>query len=172
MSVSTLRLASTQERIAFIQNKDGNVPSFEGCRVITDQAANSRVCFYEPMSATVRNMKIIVTRDSVAAGDDTDAPHERQFAFPDSTSIEQAIQKIVDAGYLAKVQGKASWSAVCGHPISVVSQSWNHARAVSCQPWVPTAHDFNNGSISLHFNYHAQVDPEIVLEVIKRLKLR
>jgi len=28
------------------------------------------------------------------------------------------------------------------------------------------------GQLRLHFNYHAQLDPEIVLEVLRRLRLR
>jgi len=35
-------------------------------------------------------VKIVATRDSVAAGDDIDAPHERQFSFKASTSVAQA----------------------------------------------------------------------------------
>jgi len=70
----------------------------------------------------LERMKIIATRGSVAMGDDVDAPHEQRFSFSDSTSIEQAIEKIVGSGYLASVQGGATWSAVSGVPICVVAQ--------------------------------------------------
>ena len=116
-------------------------------------------------------MNIVATRDSVAMGDDIDAPHEQYFSFPDSTSIEQAIEKIVSSDYLASVQGGATWSAVSGIPICVVSQRWSQPRAVSWQPIEPSSLQVRNGVIGVHFNYHTQIDPEIVLEVIKRLKL-
>jgi hypothetical protein len=115
-------------------------------------------------------MQIITTRDCVAMGDDVDAPHEQQYSFQDSTSIEQAIDQIVNSGYLARVQGGATWSVVSGVPVSVVAQSWDQSRPVSRQPQEFNALKVEDGSIRLHFNYHAQIDPEIVLEVLKRLK--
>jgi hypothetical protein len=115
-------------------------------------------------------MKILATRDSVAMGDDADAPHEQHFSFPDSTSIEQAIESISSSGYLASVQGGATWSAVSGVPICVVAQHWSQARPVNWKPVAPSSLQITNGVIGVHFNYHAQIDPEIVLEVIKRLK--
>jgi hypothetical protein len=117
-------------------------------------------------------MKIFATRDSVAAGDDVDAPHERQFSFPDLTSVQQAIDLIVNSGYLAGVQGRATWSVVSNIPISVVAQEWSHSRSVHWQSQGLTAQEIQSGLIKLHFNYHAQIDPEIVLEVLKRLKLK
>jgi hypothetical protein len=104
-------------------------------------------------------------------GDDVDAPHEQRFSFPAITSIEQAIEKIVSAGYLASVQGGATWSAVSGIPICVVAQRWNEPRPVNWQPIELSSLQVQNGVIGVHFNYHTQIDPEIVLEVIKTLKL-
>jgi hypothetical protein len=115
-------------------------------------------------------MKIVSTRDSVAMGDDIDVPHERQFSFPDSTSVENAIDQIVNSGYLASVQGGATWSVVSSVPISVVSQGWGQSRLVSWQSQKLTSLKVEDGSVRLHFNYHAQIDPEIVLEVLKRCK--
>jgi hypothetical protein len=117
-------------------------------------------------------MKILATRDSVAAGDDADAPHEQQFSFPDLTSIHQAIDQIVNSGYLASVCGGATWSVVCRVPISVVSQAWHHSRPVSQELQELAGIDVRDAVIRLHFNYHTQTDPEIVLEVLTRLKLK
>ena len=118
-----------------------------------------------------KHMKVVTTRDSVAMGDDVDAPHEQRFSFPDSTSVEQAIDQIVKSGYLASVQGGATWSAVSRVPVAVVAQTWTQSRPVSWRPQEPRALKVEGGSIRLHFNYNAQIDPEIVLEVLKRLKL-
>jgi hypothetical protein len=116
-------------------------------------------------------MEIIATRDSVAMGDDVDAPHERCFSFTVAVPIEQAIEEIVSSGYLASVQGGATWSAVSGVPISVVARRWNQPRPVSWAPVDLSSLQVKNGAICVHFNYHTQIDPEIVLEVLKRLKL-
>lgn len=104
-------------------------------------------------------------------GDDVDAAHEHRFSFPDSTSVEQAIDQIVKSGYLASVQGGATWSVVSRAPIAVVAEAWGQSRPVSWRPQELGSLKVEAGSIRLHFNYHAQLDPEVVLEVLKRLKL-
>ena len=104
-------------------------------------------------------------------GDDIDAPHEQKFAFPDEMSVEGAIENIVTAGYLARAEGGATWPVVSGFPISVVAQRWNKPRPVGWQAVQKSNLQTNNGLLGLHFNYHAQLDPEIVLEVLKRLQL-
>lgn len=118
-----------------------------------------------------KRMEIVATRDSVAMGDDVDAPHEQRFSFSDSISVEQAIDQIVKSGYLASVQGGATWSVVSRVPVAVVAQTWGQSRPVSRRPQELGSLKVEGGSIRLHFNYHAQLDPEIVLEVLKRLKL-
>src|SRR4051794_27710482 len=118
-------------------------------------------------------MDIYVTRDSVAAGDDSDAPHGRTFSFPDALPIEEAIARIVAAPYLASIGGgRATWSVVSGFPIAVVAQQWQEPRAVSWRTIDSSELERKDGMICLHFNYHTQLDPEVVLEVLKRLKLR
>jgi hypothetical protein len=117
-------------------------------------------------------MEIYVTRDSVAAGDDIDAPHERTFSFPDGMPIEEVIGAIDRSGYLAKIiGGKATWSVVSGFPIAIVAQQWAKPRPVSWQAVDASSLQKRNGVVGLHFNYHSQQDPDIVLEVLKRLRL-
>lgn len=103
-------------------------------------------------------------------GDDVHAPHERLFSFQDSTPVGEAIDQIVNSGYLASVHGGATWSVVSDIPLGVVAQSWDRSRAVSWQPRKLTSLKVEDGCVRLHFNYHAQIDPEIVLEVLRRLK--
>jgi hypothetical protein len=118
-------------------------------------------------------MKIRATRDSVAAGDDADVPHERIYSFPDPLSPLQVIAAIVAAGYLAKIAGgKATWSAVSGLPLAVVAQQWPEPRGAPWRepPWSEL--EQRDGMYRIHFNYHVQRDPEAVLEILKELKLR
>jgi hypothetical protein len=118
-------------------------------------------------------LRIRVTRDSVAAGDDADAPHERVFAFADDPSPLAAIARIVADGYLARIAGgKAVWSAASGVPLAVVAQQWPGPRLVPWQEPTWSQLEQQDGSCRLHFNYHAQIDPDIVLRVLKDLKLR
>jgi hypothetical protein len=46
-------------------------------------------------------MIVYATRESVAAGDDVDAPHARTFNFPDDASLEQIVTGIAESSYLA-----------------------------------------------------------------------
>jgi hypothetical protein len=118
-------------------------------------------------------LKIRVTRDSVAAGDDADAPHERTFSFRDSPAPLEAVARIVAEGYLARTAGgRATWSVVSGVPLAVVSQQWHAPRLVPWQepPWSQLAQA--KGIHRLHFNYHTQTDPELLLRILKDLKLR
>ena len=118
-------------------------------------------------------MDIYATRDSVAAGDDIDAPHGCSFSFPDAMRVMEVIGRIVAAGYLARISGgKATWSVVSGFPIAVIAQQWTQPRPV-CWPEVEVSElETRNGVIQLHFNYHTQIDPDIVFEVLRNLRLR
>jgi len=118
-------------------------------------------------------MKVLATRDSVAAGDDVHAPHERIFSFPDSLSPLQLIARIVADGYLATIAGgKATWSAVSGRPLAVVAQEWREPRGVPWREPPLSELEQRDGLYCIHFNYHAQRDPEAVLAILKELKLR
>lgn len=117
-------------------------------------------------------MKIRVTRDSVAAGDDMDAPHTKIISLSDSAAVEDMISAICASGYLATIQGgKATWSVVSGFPIAVVAQQWQNPRFLPCQPLDTSKLQFKDGVVGIHFNYHAQQDPDVVFEVLKRCRL-
>ena len=114
-------------------------------------------------------MEIHATRDDVHAGDD---PEARTFSFSDGMLIKEIIERIVGSHFLAQISGgKATWSVVSGFPLAVVAQQWNEARLVPWRPVEIAQLERRNGIIHLHFNYHAQIDPDIVLRVVKELKL-
>jgi len=118
-------------------------------------------------------MTVRVTRESVAAGDDIDAPHERTFALPAGTSLETALATVMSARYLPSISGGlATWSVASGIPLAVIAQQWQAPRMLFGVSDNPDALDRAPGLLRLHFNYHAQLDPEIVLEVLRRLRLR
>lgn len=104
-------------------------------------------------------------------GDDIDAPHARSFSFPDAMPIEEVVGRIVDSGYLAGVQRGATWSVVSGFPIAVVAQRWDKPHPVQWQSAKLSKLQSKDGQVGLHFNYHQQLDPEVVLEVLRRLRL-
>jgi hypothetical protein len=116
-------------------------------------------------------MKIIVTRDSVAAGDDVDAPHRREFTFPNDTPLLAALTVIAQSSYLASIfGGRATWSVVSGIPLAVVAQEWTLPQSL----FLGTEEnlDIRNSALHLHFNYHAQISPEVVLEILRGFRLK
>jgi len=116
---------------------------------------------------------LYVTRESVAAGDDVDAPHARTFALPQGASLETALATVMSARYLPSISGGlATWSVASGIPLAVIAQQWQAPRMLFGASDNPDALDRAPGLLRLHFNYHAQLDPEIVLEVLRRLRLR
>jgi hypothetical protein len=55
-------------------------------------------------------ISLIVWRDSVCAGDDCDAPHERAFSIPGASTLGQAAAQLLGSSYLASISGgKATW---------------------------------------------------------------
>lgn len=118
-------------------------------------------------------MNLYVTRESVAAGDDVDAPHVREFALERAASLETALATVISAHYLPSIAGGlATWSVASGIPLAVIAQQWPAPRMLVRAGEEPMALDRASGVLRLHFNYHAQLDPEIVFEVLRRLRLR
>ncbi|MEY9944171.1 hypothetical protein [Kitasatospora sp. GAS1066B] len=107
--------------------------------------------------------RIELTRDSVAAGDDTDAPHQRVLEPPERTVLDAAAVADLAAGYLARIGGgRATWvlRAAGGTALAVLAQQWPQPRLLSSRqvPFASLAEP--DGTVRLHFEYLAQQDPE------------
>ncbi|MCP3996829.1 MAG: hypothetical protein GY722_17470 [bacterium] len=115
-------------------------------------------------------MRVILTRDSVAAGDDVDAPHRVEIDSVDGANVSDIVRKIVQTSYLPLIAGgEATWSVVSKRPIAVIAQQWKEPRMVSQIPEHVEGLKREDDAPRFHLNYHAQLDPEIVLEVLARL---
>jgi hypothetical protein len=118
-------------------------------------------------------MSLYVTRESVCAGDDGDAPHARTFELPHAPTLEQALQIVIAARYLPSIAGgQATWSVASGVPVAVLAQQWTAPRLLFLTGKDLQSLDSRDGALRLHFNYHAQRDPELVYEVLRDLRLR
>ena len=117
-------------------------------------------------------MQVYASRDSVCAGDDSDAPHGQRFSFPDTYSVMDVVAAIVKSHYLASISGgHATWSAVSGFPIAVIAQQLPEPLQISWRPIDLAECEHKSGVLQLHFNYHLQKDPDDVLKVLRELKL-
>ena len=114
-------------------------------------------------------MQVLLVRDSVAAGDDVDAPHEQTMIIPDGLSIENIIRVVAKSGYLASIAGgKATWSVGSKMPLAVVAQEWDEPKML-LQTSIGTAQlDLVDNRLRLHFTYYGQHDPDVVYDVLRR----
>ena len=118
-------------------------------------------------------MNVYVTRESVAAGDDAAAPHAMEMQIAEPVSLESAVAAVLSARYLPSISGgHATWSIASGIPLAVVAQQWTAPRWLFLTKSNLAALDRRDGVLRLHFNYHAQLDPEVVLRVLENLHLR
>ena len=116
-------------------------------------------------------MNVYVSRGSVAAGDDVDAPNSDSFAVPDGTPLEEIVGGIAKSGYLPQIAGgQASWSVTSNVPVAVVAQQWVQPRMFFLLRGMKEL-DSRDGVLRLYFNYHAQVDPETVYEILWGFRL-
>lgn len=115
-------------------------------------------------------MKIYVSRESVAAGDDVYAPNAKSLSVPDGTSLREIVRSIAQSGYLPQIAGnQATWSVTSNIPVAVVAQQWAEPRMLD--PLSLDELDCNDGVLRLYFNYHAQIDPETIYKVFRGFRL-
>jgi hypothetical protein len=117
-------------------------------------------------------MKLYATRDAVAAGDDLDA-HIIEVEGPTQDDVEGAIKLIISSGYLPLISGgKATWSVTSNLILAVVAQQWRAPKLLRDWDRSYKNLDTADGALRLHFNYHAQVDPDLALEILRRVRLQ
>ena len=116
-------------------------------------------------------MEVIVSRDSVAAGDDVDAPHTRRLQIQ-STSPKEFATQILRAYPLPLIGGgHATWVVSSGVPLAVVAQQWQEPRLL--KGVLDLANCDRKGETTLvHVSYLAQIDPSCAAEVLDHLRLR
>ena len=109
-------------------------------------------------------ISIRLTRDSVCAGDDTNAPHERRFTVPLSAKIQDLIEKVWKIKYAAQIEGgKATWVLKLNSvPIAVFAQQWRAPKSIGDANKQLLADDPNTLKMDLCLAYRAQTDPETV----------
>jgi hypothetical protein len=96
-------------------------------------------------------VKLSITRDSVCAADDCDAPHQRTLSVDTTSTSQQLIASIIEQNYLPIVQGgKATWIVgLDGKTIGVVTQPRTALKLGRCTPI-----ELSNAK-NLHFSYLA-----------------
>ncbi|HRJ69904.1 MAG TPA: hypothetical protein PK812_09860 [Beijerinckiaceae bacterium] len=116
-------------------------------------------------------MQVVCTRHAVSNGDDVEAPHRRSFDFPDGTELPDVLTAIARSGWLPGIAGgRATWSVASGRLVAVIAQEW---QAPKFLPIIEAPSlDWRDGALFLHFNYHAQIDPETVYRIFWGMRLQ
>ncbi|MCG6497754.1 hypothetical protein [Kitasatospora sp. A2-31] len=108
-------------------------------------------------------MRVELTRDSVAMGDDVWAPHAAVREVPDDASVQDVLDAVRGTGYLASIAGgRATWIAETadGTALAVVAQQWPAARPLAAGQGPIAGLADAGGVVRLHFAYRMQADPE------------
>ena len=114
-------------------------------------------------------MKILLTRESVAMGDDADAPHHCEMTSADDVSLPVIIKAILQSKYLASIAGgQATWTVMSSIPIAIVAQQWAEPKMLMPVPSLSSL-NFSSNTLSIHFAYHVQQDPNWVYEKFQRV---
>jgi hypothetical protein len=116
----------------------------------------------------VTRSELVIWRDSVAAGDDADAPHEWILALDANATVDQVVRTIVGARYLASIStGEATWIVEGARPIAVVAQQWTEPRYL-VDPDMPI-HELakSSGKPHVQLRYWIQVSPDRVFDALR-----
>ena len=83
------------------------------------------------------------------------------------------LARLIQKEYLPRnIQGgKATWSLVTSVPVAVLAQQWSEPKVLPLSDLDIAKLKGPDGSVKFHVNYHAQIDPDTVLEVLRGLKL-
>ncbi len=105
--------------------------------------------------------RLLITRDSVHAGDDCEAPHARWINPQEIETLEAALRLLLHNGYLPSIAGGcATWIVRGPQALAVIAQQWQEPRfLVNAQSTLVNLEE-------LRFVYLCQVDPELVFDCL------
>jgi hypothetical protein len=113
-------------------------------------------------------LPLTIWRDSVAAGDDADAPHEWILPVDPDAPVAEVVERIVSVRYLASIRtGQATWIVQGDRPLAVVAQQWTEPRFV-VDPALPIRDVVDlSGRPHIEARYWLQVSPERVFDCLR-----
>lgn len=110
--------------------------------------------------------KIKLTRDSVAMGDDA-RDNSPEIEVNEDWLIDKILDEVIRINYLPKIGGgKATWTVSYVFPLAIIAQEWAKPKIINAKfPF--SLGDKNKDFNRLHFNYHSQLDPDMLLRSYK-----
>jgi hypothetical protein len=115
-------------------------------------------------------MQVIATRDDVHPSDD---PQPFNFEIADDAAPEEVLRRAADRTWLPSIRGdRATWSIVSNEVLAVLAYQWSDLKLMPQLAERMRRADRSPGLLRLHFNYHRQLDPDLVHEVLWGMQLR
>ena len=108
-----------------------------------------------------KTKKLILTRDSVGAGDDISAPHTKIQSLNIEKGIISLMKEAKEKYLPSNIQGgKATWLAQCNKKsIAIIAQEWSEPRIIDKNIKIENLLN-DNGDLLIFFIYLSQDDPE------------
>ena len=117
-------------------------------------------------------MKLHITRDSVALGDDIDAPHDASLTIHEPRSIPELVAAVIERYPLPRISaGRATWVLMSRVPLAVLAQEWSEPRTFTRPADWSRDLDWEGKTLRLHIRYLAQKPPDLVYEVLRDVVL-
>jgi hypothetical protein len=115
-------------------------------------------------------VRIIAARDGVLASDE---PELLDFTLPDRTPAVDILRRAANRSWLPSIQGdRATWSIASNDVLAVLAYEWPDLKLMPFIDERMKTADRRQGALRLHFNYHAQIDPETAYRLFCGLRLR
>ena len=116
-------------------------------------------------------MRIVAIRDSVHASDE---PEPFKLDIADGTPPMDVLRQTANRRWLPSIQGnRATWSIASNQMLAVLAYEWPDLKALPFHvDDLMRIGDWRDGALWLRFNYHAQIDPDVVYRVFCGTKLR
>jgi hypothetical protein len=115
-------------------------------------------------------MQVVATREDVHPSDD---PDPLTFAVADDAAPEDVLRRAADRTWLPSIRGdRATWSVVSNDVLAILAYQWPDLKFMPHLEERMRAADRRAGTLRLHFNYHRQLDPDLVYQVFWGMRLR
>lgn len=117
-----------------------------------------------------RKIEIVLSRDSVCAGDDIDVPHDKIIRFGSEKYVSKLIESIKSSDYLPLIaEGKATWIVNNSDEIiAVIAQQWNTSKLFIDKKILVKDLIKTGKRIHLFFKYRSQEDPGLICENLSK----
>ena len=121
----------------------------------------------QPAASIASVMSVIVDRDSVAAGDDTDS-HAVTASVPVASNLAELVTSAVHVCPLPSISGdRATWLIdVGGTCVGVIAQQWSRPKFVVSEH-LSVTQLFTGSSSKVQFRYWNQADPDVVFAALR-----